>query len=52
MPQRGKAKKTLFSSDDTDIGTDGDLSGETSDGTIILESNDDISEDNSSAGVC
>ncbi|XP_053342581.1 uncharacterized protein LOC128513013 [Clarias gariepinus] len=49
MPQRGKAKKTLFSSDDTDIGTDGDLSGETSDCTIILESNDDISEDNSSA---
>lgn len=54
MPQRGRPRKTLFSSDDTDNGTEGDLSGEasgSSDYTILLESNDDLSEDNSNAGV-
>ncbi|XP_026048737.1 uncharacterized protein LOC113036543 isoform X3 [Astatotilapia calliptera] len=52
MPQRGRPRKTLFSSDDTDNGTEGDLSGEasgSSDYTILLESNDDLSEDNSNA---
>lgn len=54
MPQRGRPRKTLFSSDDTDNGTEGDLSGEasgSSDYTILLESNDDLSEDISNAGV-
>ncbi|XP_039471839.1 uncharacterized protein LOC120441341 [Oreochromis aureus] len=52
MPQRGRLGKTLFSSDDTDNGTEGDLSGEASgscDYTILLESNDELSEDNSNA---
>ncbi|KAL4000685.1 transcription initiation factor TFIID subunit 6 [Sarotherodon galilaeus] len=52
MPQRGRPRKTLFSSDDTDNGTEGDLIGEasgSSDYTILLESNDDLSEDNSNA---
>ncbi|XP_076739545.1 uncharacterized protein LOC143412323 [Maylandia zebra] len=51
MPQRGRPRKTLFS-DDTDNGTEGDLSGEasgSSDYTKVLESNDDLSEDNSNA---
>lgn len=54
MPQRGKAKKTLFGSEGTDNRTEDNLSGETSgssDYTILLESNDDLSEENSNAGV-
>ena len=54
-PQRGRAKKTLTSLYNTDDGSDGDISGDTSGSsanTILLESNDDISEDNPSAGVC
>ncbi|KAL7379471.1 hypothetical protein ABVT39_027806 [Epinephelus coioides] len=50
IPQRGRAKKTLISLDNTDDGSDGDISGDTSGSsanTILLESNDDISEDNS-----
>lgn len=59
MPQRGAAKKTLFCSNNTDNETDGDRSGDrsgdtsgSSDYTIILESNDDLSEDSFNAGVC
>ena len=55
MPQRGRAKKALLGSDNTDDGSDVDISGDTSSpsaNTTLLESNDDISEDNSSAGVC
>ncbi|CAI5657083.1 unnamed protein product [Oreochromis niloticus] len=47
MLQRGRPRKTLFSSDDTDNGTEGDLSGEasgSSDYTIL-----DLSKDNSNA---
>lgn len=51
VPQRGAAKKTLFSADNQDMETDWTDTSSASDNTILLESNDDISEDNSSAGV-
>lgn len=58
MPQRGKAKKTLFGSDSTEDGIEGDISGDNSgdtsvsqDSTIPLESHDDLSEDSQGEGT-
>lgn len=45
VPQRGAAKKTLFSADNQDMETDWTDTSSASDNTILLESNDD------SAGV-
>uniref|UniRef100_A0AAV2MP31 Uncharacterized protein n=1 Tax=Knipowitschia caucasica TaxID=637954 RepID=A0AAV2MP31_KNICA len=47
VPQRGKAKKSLFDSDNTDA--DGTTHSFDSDCTIPLESHDDLSDDNQSA---
>ncbi|XP_031159496.2 uncharacterized protein LOC116052807 [Sander lucioperca] len=49
VPQRGVAKTALFSADNQDMETDWTDTSNSSDNTILLESNDDISEDNSSA---
>lgn len=51
VPQRGVAKTALFSADNQDMETDWTDTSNSSDNSILLESNDDISEDNSSAGV-
>lgn len=51
VPQRGAAKTALFSADNQDMETDWTDPSYSSDNTILLESNDDISEDNSSASV-
>uniref|UniRef100_A0AAV2KMF5 Uncharacterized protein n=1 Tax=Knipowitschia caucasica TaxID=637954 RepID=A0AAV2KMF5_KNICA len=47
VPQRGAAKTALFSADNQDMETDWTDTSYSSDNTILLESNDDISEDNS-----
>jgi len=49
VPQRGAAK-TLFSADNQDMETDLTDTSSSAD-TRILESSDDLSENNSSAGV-
>ncbi|XP_071337593.1 uncharacterized protein [Trachinotus anak] len=52
IPQRGAVKTALFSMDNRDMETDTDTRTDTSsssDNTILLESNEDTSEDNSSA---
>uniref|UniRef100_A0AAV2J1J5 Uncharacterized protein n=1 Tax=Knipowitschia caucasica TaxID=637954 RepID=A0AAV2J1J5_KNICA len=49
VPQRGAAKTALFSADNQDMETDWTDTSYSSDNTILLESNDDISEDNSAA---
>ncbi|KAK7886547.1 hypothetical protein WMY93_026168 [Mugilogobius chulae] len=65
MPQRGKAKKTLFNSNNSDNGTEGDVSGYTSGemsatpsdfgsgsrGSTIPVDSDDLSESSQNAGV-
>ncbi|XP_035985581.1 uncharacterized protein LOC118559015 [Fundulus heteroclitus] len=45
VPQRGVAKTALFSADNQET----DWTSNSSDNTVLLESNDDLSEDNSSA---
>lgn len=52
VPQRGMAKRVLYSPASQDRETDLTDTSSSSDNTILLVSNDDISEDNSSAGVC
>ena len=53
VPQRGAVKTALFSADNQHMETDTDTRTDTgsSSDTILLESSEDISEDNSSAGV-
>ncbi|XP_069376319.1 uncharacterized protein [Paralichthys olivaceus] len=47
VPQRGAAKTALFSADNQDMETDWTDTSYSSDNTILLESNDDISGDSS-----
>ncbi|XP_039648964.1 uncharacterized protein LOC120554251 isoform X1 [Perca fluviatilis] len=49
VPQRGVAKTALFSAHNQEMETDWTDTSNSSDNSILLESNDDISEDNSSA---
>ncbi|XP_069376260.1 uncharacterized protein [Paralichthys olivaceus] len=49
VPQRGAAKTALFSADNQDMETDWTDTSYSSDNTILLESNDDISGDSSAA---
>lgn len=51
VPQRGVAKMALFSADNQDMETDWTDTSNSSDNTVLLESNDDLSEDNSCAGA-
>lgn len=51
VPQRGVAKTALFSADNQDMETDWTDTSNSSDNTLLLESNDDLTEDNSSEGV-
>ncbi|XP_077939168.1 uncharacterized protein LOC144411419 isoform X2 [Gasterosteus aculeatus] len=48
VPQRGVAKTALFSADNQDMETDWTDTSNSSDNTLLLESNDDLTEDNSS----
>lgn len=49
VPQRGPAKN-LFNAEQQDVDTDRTDTSCSSDSTVLLDSNDDISEDNSSTG--
>lgn len=51
VPQRGVAKTALFSADNQDIEMDSTDTSNSSNTIIPLESNDKLSEDNSSAAA-